>query len=375
MDSIKSQLKTIPGLDKSTWDVVCFGDVAREVKKVSKNPLSEGVECIIGLEHLAPFDIHIRAWGDVSDGKTFTKRFSKGHVLFGRRRAYQRKAALAVFDGICSGDIIVMEAIENKLDPRLLPFLVHGDGFYEWAVSTSAGSLSPRTKFKNLSEYKFRLPPMEIQKKLAELLWAVDEMEENILSLVKNENDFYVALIRRLFSDHLPMKKLVDLAQIIMGQSPPGSSYNTKLGTPFLQGNSEFGDKSPAHVKYTTQPGRMASVNDILMSVRAPIGAINIADKEYCIGRGLCAVRSDMNDYIKHILLYLRPELERKGTGSTFKAINKGGVQSILIPFISKKEVVVFSKKLNLVENAVTESKNFFQDTRLLRSSIINSIF
>src|SRR5690606_3389314 len=102
----------------------------------------------------------------------------KGQVLFGRRLAYQRKAALAEFDGICSGDIIVMEANENKLEPDLLPFLVHNDEFFKWAVNTSAGSLSPRTKFKHLAEFEFKLPPLPVQKKITALLWKLDKLKE-----------------------------------------------------------------------------------------------------------------------------------------------------------------------------------------------------
>lgn len=375
MKNVKSKIENFNNLDKSSWDVVRFGDVVREAKETSKDHKANDIEHVIGLEHLSPLDIHIRTWGAASDGKTFTKKFSKGQVLFGRRRAYQRKAALADFGGVCSGDIIVMEAIKDKLDSRLLTFLVYSESFYDWAVSTSAGSLSPRTKFKSLAEYELQIPPMEMQKELADLLWAVDEVEEKTIVLMGKEGQLYASLLGRLFSDNLPMKKLIDIAKIVMGQSPPGSSYNTESGTPFLQGNSEFKDEFPVHTKYTTQPGRMASIGDILMSVRAPIGAINIADKKYCIGRGLCAIRSNINDYIKHMLFYLRPELERRGTGSTFKAINKDGVQDILIPFVSEKEALIFSKRLNSVEKIIKDSKKYLNETGFLKMSIINSIF
>jgi type I restriction enzyme S subunit len=103
-------------------------------------------------------------------------------VLFGRRRAYLKKAAQAKFSGICSGDITVMRAKADLL-PELLPFIINNDKFFDYAVKHSAGSLSPRVKFKDLANYEFKLPPKEQQAKLAELLWAMDEVVEKELRL------------------------------------------------------------------------------------------------------------------------------------------------------------------------------------------------
>jgi type I restriction enzyme S subunit len=102
--------------------------------------------------------------------------FRKGQVLFGKRRAYQKKAAMAEFDGICSGDILVCEAIKDVVVPELLPFIVQSDRFFEHAIKTSAGSLSPRTKFKDLAKFTFKLPAKSAdQKRIADLLWSIDK--------------------------------------------------------------------------------------------------------------------------------------------------------------------------------------------------------
>ena len=184
MESLENQVEDIFNkADQSQWELVKFGDVVHEVRDTIKNNQEVSDFRVVGLEHLTPNDIHIRSWDAPGKETTFTKRFVKGQVLFGRRRAYQRKASLAEFDGICSGDIIVMEA-KDRLDPSLLPFLVHCNRFYEWAVSTSAGSLSPRTKFKDLAKFEFRLPTLSIQKKLAELLWSIDESEQKHKSFI-----------------------------------------------------------------------------------------------------------------------------------------------------------------------------------------------
>ena len=147
---------------------VKLGDVAREYKATIKN--SAGLP-VVGLEHLTPGEITLERW-DMDTENTFTKGFKKGHMLFGRRRAYLKKAALAPFDGICSGDITVIEAIPGKINPELLPFIIQNDLLFDYAVGNSAGSLSPRVKWESLKDYQFELPELSKQDGLVELLKA-----------------------------------------------------------------------------------------------------------------------------------------------------------------------------------------------------------
>ncbi len=165
-------------IDKTHWKKYRFDEVCRQVNEATKDPQAEGLDHVIGLEHIEPNNLHITQWDTLEKETTFTRKFRKGQVLFGRRRAYQRKVAYAEFDGICSGDILVFEAIKEVLLPELLPFLIQSEGFFQKALATSAGSLSPRTKFKELADYEFLLPPKAEQKRLAELLWAADEVVE-----------------------------------------------------------------------------------------------------------------------------------------------------------------------------------------------------
>ena len=145
---------------KPGWRRVKFGDVVQLSKARCADPLAEGVERYVGLEHLEPGDLRIRNWGNVADGVTFTSVFQPGQVLFGKRRAYQRKVAVADFSGVCSGDIYVMETKDAQvLMPALLPFICQTDAFFEHAVGTSAGSLSPRTNWTSLANFEFLLPP------------------------------------------------------------------------------------------------------------------------------------------------------------------------------------------------------------------------
>ena len=160
---------------------VLLGDVAEEVREKYKE--TDGNPAVVGLEHLIPGEIRLKEWSEDTN-TTFTKAFHKGQVLFGRRRAYLKKAAVAPVDGICSGDITVISAKQDKILPELLPFVIQNNDFFDFAVGKSAGSLSPRVKWSRLKEYEFNLPSLPQQRKLAKLLWSFVDAKEAYEDLI-----------------------------------------------------------------------------------------------------------------------------------------------------------------------------------------------
>lgn len=169
--------------------MVKFGDVVKNVNSVERGPEAAGIERIVGLDHLDPGNLHIRRWDTPGKGTSFTRKFTPGQTLFGKRRAYQHKVAYAEFEGICSGDILTFEP-KNKtiLLPELLPFICQTDAFFEHALGTSAGSLSPRTNWGALSAFEFALPPIEEQKRIAAVLWAADESAERWRDVLRDSS-------------------------------------------------------------------------------------------------------------------------------------------------------------------------------------------
>ncbi|MET7459568.1 restriction endonuclease subunit S [Nonomuraea sp. NPDC005501] len=156
-------------VDRPTWQRVRLGEVAR----IAKEPSASPGERVVGLEHLESGVLTVRKWARADLEHTFTRRFGAGHVLFGRRRAYQRKAARAEFAGVCSGDILVLEALPG-MNPLFLPLVMQSEGLIQHAVTRSAGSLSPRTNWKALADYEFSLPDLEEQERIARLVWAAE---------------------------------------------------------------------------------------------------------------------------------------------------------------------------------------------------------
>lgn len=229
---------------KPGWMLVKFGDVVKNVNLVERYPQANGIERIVGLEHIDPENLHIRRWNSIEDGTSFTRRFVPGQTLFGKRRSYQRKVAYAEFEGICSGDILTFEPKNKKvLLPDLLPFICQSDAFFDHALDTSAGSLSPRTSWSALADFEFSLPPFDEQKRIAEILWAADEAVEKWLSAFKTAEITKQQILSSTFTTEKTLlagwkiKKLKDVATLQTGIAK-GRKYalgETLVELPYLR--------------------------------------------------------------------------------------------------------------------------------------------
>lgn len=236
---------------KASWRQVKFGDVVRLSKGRSKDPLADGVERYVGLEHLEPGDLRIRSWGNVADGVTFTSMFQPGQVLFGKRRAYQRKVAVADFSGVCSGDIYVLETKDPQvLLPELLPFICQTEAFFDHAVGTSAGSLSPRTNWTSLADFEFALPPMKEQLRLLPLLEACREAFEAVTQAITDAHRMRRAAFKQFFEKGIRHETRVATP---IGELPKswvlaslGDRYEVQLGKMM----SENARSAPGHTPY-----------------------------------------------------------------------------------------------------------------------------
>lgn len=178
---------------------VTLSDLAKESRATARNPLDEGIERFVGLEHIEPGNLKIQGWGNVADGTTFTKVFEEGDVLFGRRRAYLKKAAKADFKGLCSGDITVLKANPKNIKPELLPYYMSADPVFEFAVSNSAGSLSPRAKWRDLSKMELAIPDLKTQE---EILKVFELLDKNIEGLA-NQKETLKKLKHKLLDEIL----------------------------------------------------------------------------------------------------------------------------------------------------------------------------
>jgi type I restriction enzyme S subunit len=180
---------------------------------------------------------------------------------------------------------------------------------------------------------------------------------------------------------HCEMKRLKYVADLNMGQSPPSEEYNSdQIGTPFLQGNAEFGMHHPTPKIYCPTAKKHASPSDILVSVRAPVGALNIADQEYGIGRGLCAIRPRMNQlerhYAKYLLEVVRTELHVVATGSTYDAVTVDEVSNLtcVVPSFSEQIQIAnfLDRKTEQIDELIRIKERRIELLQAQRTALIN---
>ena len=238
--------------------------------------------------------------------------------------------------------------------------IVDVDYLYYYIKNTpmvGEGSVQSQLTVPMVREYKVSLPPLPVQQKVASVLSSLDkkialnkQINQNLEALARQLYDYwfvqfdfpdangkpykssggkmvYNPILKREIPEGWDNGVLSDIANITMGQSPDGSSYNEEGdGVIFYQGSTDFGDRFPKIRQYTTSPSRFAKKGDILMSVRAPVGDLNIANNDCCIGRGLSALNSKLGSitHLYYIMLSFKDMFEQKSAiGTTFGSINK----------------------------------------------------
>lgn len=320
---------------KYKFEDIAINSTAKKLPEPSDN------EHYIGLEHLDSGNLYVTRWGADTAPIGEKLLMKKGDVLFGKRRAYQKKVGIAPFDGIFSAHGMVLRPKEDVICKEFFPFFISSDYFLNEAIRISVGGLSPTINWKDLRVLEFELPSLEEQRVLADKLWAAYEVKESYKNLLAQTDKLLHAQFEKMFGE-VENRPLHEACDIVMGSSPDSSTYNNERnGLPFYQGKTEFGEMYVENPTiYCSQPIREAKQNDILMSVRAPVGAVNFAIDHCCIGRGLCSIRAKEDTteqlFVFYALKIQENEIERLGTGSTIKCINKEQVYKIPIPKCDK---------------------------------------
>lgn len=266
---------------------------------------------------------------------------------------------------VYAGFLIKFSLDPGKLNPKFMRYYTLSDEYKNWVASFSSGSTRGNINAKTYGDMIINLPPREQQDSLVSILSTLDEKIEVNNKINKTLEEMAQAIFKHWFVDFefpnedgepykssggemvdselgpIPkgwaVKKLTEIAEITMGQSPNGSSFNEEgMGSVFYQGRTDFTKRYPIRRLYTTEPKRMALKGDILMSVRAPVGDLNIANEECCIGRGLCAVRSrdNHNSFIFYTMMQLKNVFDVfNGEGTVFGSIGKDDLNSIKIAY------------------------------------------
>ncbi|MBN1934157.1 MAG: restriction endonuclease subunit S [Anaerolineae bacterium] len=208
---------------KPGWQVWRFEQMAQNVQDRIDRPVESGLERFVGLEHLDSGSLKIWRWGSTADVEQTKLLFKQGDIIFGRRNAYLRRVAVADFAGVCSAHAMVLRAKPDVVLPAFLPFFMQTDMFWEAALKVSAGSMSPTINWPNIAQEEFALPPMEEQRRIADILGGVEESLESLDDLESKtaavRKSYLVDAFSRII--HEPQTrtvKITDVGEVLMGR-------------------------------------------------------------------------------------------------------------------------------------------------------------
>lgn len=341
---------------------VKLGEVAREYKVNVK--AQTGKEKLVGLEHLDPQEVVLSNW---TEGVTnsFRKTFKKGHVLFGRRRAYLKKAAYAHFDGICSGDITVIEAKKDKIEERLLPFIVQNDKLFDYAIGKSAGLLSPRVKWEYLKNYEFNLPSMEEQKELAEILWAAEELKQKYEKAAKELSALKIKMIAEITKQYDKKVKLKKIIKVL-------EKSNIKAGDGKDKGKYKFYTCG----KNIKRIDEFLVEEEVLLCSTGGVYIVHYSDEPCSYSTDVYAISAKegyLTKYLFEILNNIGEEQKDilfKGTG--LKHLDKNRFLDIDIPDIDIDEQNSVIDQMNIYEEEYCKIINLIEAVDEIKNKIIN---
>lgn len=287
---------------------------------------------------------------------------------------------------IYAGFLIKFSIDDNKVNPRILKYYTHSKPYFDWVHSFDTGGTRGNINAKTYGTMPIILPSRKIQDKIVSILKSFDDKIELNRRINENLEQQAQTLFKSWFVDFNPFKDgkfidselgmipegwkvgtLSDIANVTMGQSPKGISYNENgEGIVFYQGRADFGNRYPSIRLFTTEPTRYADPFSVLLSVRAPVGDINIAVEKCCIGRGLASIDSKTGhqSFVLYTMFSLKKELDKfNSEGTVFGSINRSSIENlkIVIPPIN-----VMDKFEHLVSKIDDMLLNLFQETTRL---------
>lgn len=383
-------------IDKSKWKPTKLGTLAEDISVRVDKPGNSEYDRFVGLDNFISGDIKIKFWASTENLTSSAKAFKAGDILFARRNAYLRRASLVDFDGCCSGDAFVIRENLDKVVPGFLAFLMNTNTLWDYANSNAAGTMSKRVKWRDLAEYEFLLPPKAEQARLAELLWAMDEVIKNEKAvLVRLEKSKKTIIENRIieFTANKDFDLLGNIGKWISG------------GTPSMK-NKDFWEKGT--VPWVT-PKDMKSdyinetidniTNEAVIQKKAkvfPKGKIVIVwrsgilqhtlpiarvEKDFAINQDLKVFIPTSNLYEEEFIwIFLNTHSEKirrqcVKEGTTVQSISSDSFMKYIIPIIELDKQKKIIEEEKALENSQVNSLKLLKSSQSLQKSLINQIF
>jgi type I restriction enzyme, S subunit len=388
------------------WHTRRFDEMAVLVNDRIDDPSKADVNRYVGLEHLDSDSLTIRRWGSPEDVEATKLRFRVGDIIFGRRRVYQRKLAVADFDGICSAHAMVLRARPHTVVPEFLPFFMQSDLFMERAREISVGSLSPTINWKSLAVEEFALPPLDEQREIIGYLQAFEQAINSSLELAQRAASAYGAQSSAIFARQLGSrtrsygaepsaestwvwKRVDECFDLQLGKMSSKKAREGREQTHYIKNNNVLWDRfileDLPEMSFSSAERRKFSLRsgDLLVCEGGEIGRAAIwADmgQEIVYQKALHRLRSRNDDVSPRFLLhYLRycaaaGELEKIATGTTILHLPQERLAALRLPFPDLAVQISLSGQLDAILRAETEAMRRADKLKMLKSIVMKEI-
>lgn len=387
--------------NKDGWTRVPFGDVVQQIRD-RVDPRGVGLKRYVAGEHMDTNDLRICRWGLIGDGylgPAFHMRFKQGHVLYGSRRTYLRKVAVADFEGITASTTFVLGTKDPKiLLQEYLPLIMQTESFHTHSIKQSKGSVNPYINFSDLTWYEFVLPPLEEQRRIVEVLSMADSVVSSIMVSLDALDSLRTSLVvEQLDKSQAPTMRLGDIATFERGCSYKSTDYVKEgVGRPFLNLKSvtrdaRFSQTGVKWVRNDFEPSCKIKIGDLffantdltpgLLLVGAPFffpGIETMSDP--CFSMDLTRV-TPRGEAVETLYLYylltlprVRARMRVLTRGSTVGHLQLSAVPDIEVPVLPAEEQIVFLERMNGIQESRQIVVNRIADAQALRSEILQSI-
>ena len=301
--------------------------------------------------------------------------FARTGASTGRNYFYDGSDGTFVYAGF----LIKFSLDPQKVNPVYIKYYCQSTQYRNWIKSFSTGSTRGNINAQTLGNMDIPLPSREQQDFIVRVLSPIDEKIKLNQKINDNLQQQAKSLYEEMFLNNpdadMVSGTLSDIATITMGQSPSGSSYNEEsVGEIFYQGRAEFGFRFPTRRLFTTEPKRMAEPGDVLLSVRAPVGDLNVAYEKCCIGRGLGAIQSKTGDssFMLYTMFALKPQLDVfNGEGTVFGSINRDGLSNLPVNIPSAEEIAKFEATVRPMDNLIRTNYEEICRLQSIRDSLL----
>lgn len=361
----------------SEWEEVLLKDISsygeERVKLEQINLLN-----YISTENMNPNREGVTVAASLPAAKTVSG-YSSNDILISNIRPYFKKIWFADKEGGCSNDVLVIRnKHQDQVVSKYLYYNLFTDHFFDYVMTGAKGAKMPRGDKEEIMKYPLLLPPLNIQKKIVSILSNIDDKIQINLNMNKTLEEIAITLYKHWFIDFGPfqdgdftetelgeipkdweVKNLKDIANILMGQSPKSEFYNQKGdGLPFHQGVANFGIRFPTNITYSTKLLRVAEEGDFLISVRAPVGRLNVAHTKMVIGRGLSAISSKTNNssFLFYTLKTIFSEEDKYGSGTIFNSINKGDLENLKVIVPPETIINEYESKVSVYDSLINRN-------------------